>query len=131
MKIINNKFIRSFEKTFFGETINPCICNYICENRYTKGINMQELNYMMEEYINIILLDVRSPQEFNENHLYRAILLPEYELEYKIEQIVPNKESAIIAYCRSGIRSTRAIQTLENLGYRNLYYLKGGLEEYI
>lgn len=75
-----------------------------------------------------ILLDVRSPQEYEEGHLGGAILLPEYELKENANQILKNKKEVIIVYCSSGIRSKKAQKELMELGYEYVYNLKGGLE---
>ncbi len=75
-----------------------------------------------------ILLDVRSPQEYEEGHLDGAILLPEYELKENANQILKNKKEVIIVYCSSGIRSKKAQKELMELGYEYVYNLKGGLE---
>ena len=76
-----------------------------------------------------ILLDVRTKQKFMEGHLNGAIVIPYYEISKKIENIIPNKEQEIIVYCKNGGRGVTAVETLNKLGYKNVYNLKGGLEE--
>ena len=76
-----------------------------------------------------ILLDVRTKQEFMEGHLNGAIVIPYYEISKKIENIIPSKEQEIIVYCKNGGRGITAVETLNKLGYKNVYNLKGGLEE--
>ena len=75
-----------------------------------------------------ILIDVRSPQEYNEGHLDNSILLPEYEILKKIEDIIPNKNTKIILYCSSGTRSKKAQEELEKMGYKNIYNVLNGVE---
>ena len=75
-----------------------------------------------------ILLDVRTKQEFMEGHLNGAIVIPYYEISKRIENIIPNKEQEIIVYCKNGGRGVTAIETLNKLGYKNVYNLKGGIE---
>ena len=75
----------------------------------------------------IVLLDVRSPQEYAEGHLDRAILIPLYDLKSKVSNIIKNKNDIIIVYCMIGKRSKKAIQILNVLGYKNLYHIKGGI----
>ena len=86
----------------------------------------------MQEIINknkkVLLIDVRSVQEFKEGHLRGAINIPLYELEKHLEDL-KDKEQVIIVYCARGYRSKQAKEKLEKLGYKNVYSLKGGLEE--
>lgn len=79
---------------------------------------------------NIVLLDVRNAHEYEEVHIKDAVLLPLQELEQKIENIVPRKETPIFVYCRTGNRSTKAVQKLIKLGYTNAYNITGGIMEW-
>ena len=120
---------KAINQTFCNNTINCNRCFRKCCRTET-AINMNELNNMICKE-NVFIVDVRSVQEYNENHLYRAISIPVYELECNIENIIKDKNSIIILYCKSGGRSQRAMQILKNMGYINLYYLEGGLDEYM
>ncbi len=75
-----------------------------------------------------ILLDVRSPQEYKEDHLEGSINIPLYDLSKMIENTIKNKECTIIVYCQSGNRSKKAVDILLNEGYESLYNIKGGLD---
>lgn len=77
-----------------------------------------------------IIIDVRSPQEFEEGHLRNAICIPDYEIMQKIEEVVPDKEQTIIVYCSSGYRSKKIQKKLENRGYTKVYNLYNGIENY-
>lgn len=92
-------------------------------------INYVEAKEILKENSRSILIDVRSPQEYNEYHLTGAICIPTYELESKIENIIEDKGQLIIVYCQSGARSRKAINILKKKGYTNLYELDGGINE--
>lgn len=92
-----------------------------------KEISYKKLQEMMDKDKYAILLDVRSPQEFNEGHLSGAINIPLYDFKKKLNKL-PNKESLIIIYCTSGHRSKQAKEKLEKMGYENVYHLKNGLD---
>ena len=97
---------------------------------FNRQINEKEINYKkLQEMLKKenVLIDVRSHQEYEEGHLIGAILIPLYTLETEILKKVPNKQTTIIVYCASGIRSKQAQEILESLGYENVYSLKGGL----
>ncbi len=89
-------------------------------------INFEQLEKMVEK--GALLIDVRSPQEFAEGHLENAILLPEYEIKQKIEQIVTDKAQVMIVYCSTGHRGIKAQKLLQRLGYKEVYNLQNGLE---
>ena len=95
--------------------------------RTKTNLTKEEMIDIMNNYSNVILLDVRSPQEFSEGHLKNAINIPAYELYISAPQILKDKETIIIAYCTVGIRSKKAIKILKKLGYKNVYHLEGGI----
>ena len=86
------------------------------------------VNYMeaKEKIINdgAILLDVRTKEEYNEKHIDGASLLPLDKIDIdSISQIVSEKDTPIIVYCRSGNRSQQAREKLIALGYSKVYDL--------
>lgn len=86
----------------------------------------------LEEFIKtgVTIIDVRSKQEYDEGHIDGAILIPEYEIKERIEEIVKNKEEKILVYCSSGTRSKIAQEELIKKGYKNVYNLKDGVFYY-
>jgi len=70
-----------------------------------------------------ILIDVRTPEEFNSGHISGAINIPVESLQSRINE-VPTGEK-IIVYCRSGNRSAQASQILSDEGYTGIYDLGG------
>ena len=105
-------------------------CRRCCKNRgfyrnQQNEINFTELKEMVSK--GAVLIDVRSPQEYNEGHLPGAINIPEYEIR-RIKNEVPKLNQQIIVYCQYGGRSRDAYNMLRKMGYTNIYSLKGGLE---
>ena len=74
------------------------------------------------------LIDVRSADEYAEDHADNAKHIPHDEIGDKITELTNNKDDVIYVYCRSGRRSEIAAQTLKNLGYNNVTNL-GTLED--
>ena len=100
-------------------------------NRYRQinnNIDYEEAIMILKNDKEAILLDVRSPQEYRENHLSGSINLPLYNIESNCNEMLPNKEDTIIIYCQSGNRSKRAMQILQKDGYTNLYNIAGGMD---
>jgi rhodanese-related sulfurtransferase len=75
-----------------------------------------------------IFLDVREADEYNEGHIPGAINLPRGLLEFKINEKIPDKNTKIVVYCKSGSRSALAAYVLSRMGYNNIVNLKGGWE---
>jgi phage shock protein E len=65
-----------------------------------------------------LVIDVRSPEEFAENHIVNAKNLPYDQISETIGAIEPDKSRPIIVYCKSGIRSWSAQKSLRKLGYK-------------
>ena len=95
----------------------------IIEIDYNEAIEITKTNS------EVIFLDVRSEQEYKENHIDNSINIPLYQLEQKVESILKDKSKIIIVYCQSGKRSKKAVKILKNLSYSNIYNLKGGIEQ--
>lgn len=74
------------------------------------------------------LIDVRSPEEYNEDHIMGAHLIPCDELETRINEL--NKNEKYIIICRSGNRSTKACDILMKYGFKNVLNIEGGMEKW-
>ncbi|MCX6878698.1 MAG: rhodanese-like domain-containing protein [Verrucomicrobia bacterium] len=70
-----------------------------------------------------VVIDVRSPDEFNAEHLPTAINLPLEVLESAVPQRVPDKNRVLLLHCQSGMRSAAAMRKLKGLGYASTYNL--------
>ena len=100
--------------------------------KYRKGkensIDYENAKMILKNDKNVILIDVRSPQEYREQHLEGSINIPLYDIENNISKKVSSKENAIIVYCQSGARSRKAVEILKSEGYNNIYNIDGGLD---
>tara|TARA_Y100001933_G_C18485009_1_gene349988 strand:- start:89 stop:406 length:318 start_codon:yes stop_codon:yes gene_type:complete len=78
-----------------------------------------------------IILDVRTLEEFEEKSIPDAILaniLEPSEFMRVVEKL--EKNSKIFVYCRSGIRSQKACNILDQLGFKETFNLNGGILEW-
>lgn len=80
---------------------------------------------MMDKDANVVILDVRTLDEYNEGHIDKAILIPDTEIKDQAETTLTDKSATILVYCRSGRRSALASATLVELGYTNVYDFGG------
>lgn len=88
-------------------------------------ITQEEAKQMMDTQ-EVILLDVREQSEYDSGHIPNAILLPLGTIdEHTAASVIPEKDSTVLVYCRSGNRSKSASSALANLGYTNIYEFGG------
>ena len=73
----------------------------------------------------VILLDVRTQEEYAAGHIEDAVLIPHTELSQRAPQDLSDQDALIILYCRSGNRSATAARQLADLGYTQVYDLGG------
>jgi rhodanese-related sulfurtransferase len=72
-----------------------------------------------------VLLDVRTQEEFETRHVRGARLVPHDEIRARAGDLPQNKNKPIVVYCRRGIRSRKATEKLNGMGYMNVYDLGG------
>jgi rhodanese-related sulfurtransferase len=74
-----------------------------------------------------LLIDVREDNEWEKDHLPRAIHLGKGVIERDIEQRMPDINAPIILYCGGGFRSALAADNLGKMGYTNVISMDGGI----
>lgn len=88
-------------------------------------ISAEKAKEMIDAKDELLILDVRTQEEFEEGHIDGAILIADYEIEEKAEDLLTDKNATILVYCRSGRRSALASQTLSEMGYTTIYDFGG------
>jgi len=89
-----------------------------------KEVTVEELKALIDNEEKFQLIDVRESYEYEISNL-GGILIPLDQLDARVHDI-PSSGKTIL-HCRSGARSAKAIKKLEQLGFHNLYNLKGGI----
>ncbi|MBN1944201.1 MAG: MBL fold metallo-hydrolase [Bradymonadales bacterium] len=95
---------------------------------HTKQISAHELHDMVNGQENFVLLDVRAPAEFAENHIQGAINIPAADLRYRHREL--DKAKLTVLICSSGNRSSLGTSILEQHGFARLYNVAGGMTGY-
>jgi len=73
-----------------------------------------------------VLLDVRTPGEFESGHLEGALHVPSYAITQRLSELEPYRERTVVVYCQSGVRSARVASTLAARGWTGvLDYTEG------
>lgn len=93
-----------------------------CGSGY-KTISATEAHNMMESDDSIVIIDVRNLDEYTKEHIPGSKNIP---LD-NISSIDLDKETTIIVYCLSGVRSQKASEELTSMGYSNVYNIDGGI----
>jgi len=88
-------------------------------------ITVEELKARLDRGEEVFLLDVREPQEYALCNL-GGRLIPPGELSIRAGELDPSRE--IVVYCRTGVRSARAIRELKKRGFTKLRNLTGGIQ---
>lgn len=76
-------------------------------------------------------IDVREDNEWEAGHARGAEHLGRGIIERDIEVKVPDKEAEMILYCGGGYRSALATDSLQKMGYRNVYSMAGGWKAWV
>ncbi|TMQ50354.1 MAG: molybdopterin-synthase adenylyltransferase MoeB [Candidatus Eisenbacteria bacterium] len=84
-----------------------------------------ELKKKIDRGEDLVLLDVREPQEWDISRIENARLIPLGRLPYALGELSTADE--IVAFCRSGVRSRKALQLLREAGFRKVHNLSGGI----
>lgn len=93
-----------------------------------ESISSWELKNFLQSKKTILLIDVRSPREFEITRLPNSINVPlEMLSEYCAQNNFPD---TVIAICHHGVRSIQACAILKRFGIKNAMSLRGGLHDY-
>lgn len=94
-------------------------------NNEFKKISHVEAKKIIDNENNIIILDVREPEEVEEGYIDGAVFIPLGKIEDMAYNVIPDRKVKILVYCRSGRRSKEACKKLIRLGYSNVYDFGG------
>lgn len=81
----------------------------------------------MQSQQKAVIVDVRENDEWNAGHIAGAIHIPLSEIPNRVDELAKYQNSQLIMQCRSGARSTKAVDILTKAGFSNVHNLDGGL----
>ncbi len=91
------------------------------------GLQAQELAYLLAAESNLLLIDVREPQEADIVSIPGSVLVPKGRFaETAVIESLP-RDRSIILYCKSGARSADVLSSLKAHGLENVRHLDGGV----
>jgi phage shock protein E len=90
-------------------------------------LDSAEFSQKLKEDSNGVLLDIRTPQEYEQGHMPNSTLLNIYHPSFLNEIQKLDKNKNYYLYCRSGNRSYNAGELMIELGFKNVYNLRSGI----
>ena len=98
-------------------------------NEATKKVDPVEFSEVIAEP-GVIILDVRTPEEFNAGHIENAININVADSNFSSEVSKLDKNATIAVYCRSANRSAVATNEMADLGFTDMYDMQGGIVDW-
>ena len=92
-----------------------------------KQVDIHEAKEMIDKG-DVTLIDIRDQQSFTAGHIENAILVDDENLNTFLEKTDKNKP--LICYCYHGLNSQSAVMFLQQKGFKEVYSIAGGFEEY-
>ena len=120
------KFIKMFSIMFFL-FLSAMGC---AQQNQSNSITMEQFKEKLKNDKELIVLDVRTPEEVAAGKIENAINIPVQVLEQRINELKPYKSKEILVICRTQNRSAVAVDILKQQGY-NAKNVLGGMNEYI
>ncbi|NLD34652.1 MAG: rhodanese-like domain-containing protein [Clostridiales bacterium] len=90
-----------------------------------RQLTAEQAKARMDSGDEVIILDVRTPEEYAQGHIPGAVLLPVSNIGADTAELLPDKNAEILVYCRSGNRSRQAANALVGMGYTAVYDFGG------
>lgn len=115
------------------------LMDFVAEARErVKHLSADELEAMRHQRDTLLVVDVREPDEYAAGHLPGALLVPRGTLEGAADPAYKHRNPAlcqahgqpIVVYCQTGGRSAMAADTLQQMGFQEVYNLAGGFENW-
>ena len=103
-----------------------------CGNTHSAFISQEEMELLSDMHDDLVILDVREHFELSGplGKIEGAINIPLGQLKDEITGLHPDRDTAIVIYCRTRNRSRAAYEELGRMGYTRLYVLLGGMTDY-
>jgi len=100
------------------------------ENQTIQNITVSEAQQIIEENkenINFLVIDVRTPEEYNEGHIEGAVNIDIYAADFKDRLSQLNIDKKYLVHCRSGSRSNEATNMMKDLEFKEVYHMNEGI----
>tara|TARA_B100000768_G_scaffold181978_1_gene207918 strand:- start:14158 stop:14547 length:390 start_codon:yes stop_codon:yes gene_type:complete len=97
---------------------------------YTSNVSVQEAKELINSIPDLQIVDVRTPEEWNQGAIHNAIKLNVKDADFSDKISKLSKNTPTLVYCKKGGRSAKATLIMEELGFTHLHNLLGGYDKY-
>ncbi len=87
--------------------------------------------WKIDANVDCIIIDVREDRERMQYHIQDSIHLSRGTIECHIEKYASDRQTRIVLHCSGGFRSALAAESLQKMGYTNVYSMTGGLQDWV
>ena len=101
-----------------------------CNQNKSNLISAYDFDEMIRLDKSSIIIDVRTPEEFNKGHLRNSLNVNWFDDNFDDNIDIFSKDLSVFVYCLSGGRSAKANEKIRALGFKNVYELDGGILEW-
>lgn len=95
-----------------------------------KDVDAAAAAALIESDAEVIVLDVRTPEEFGQGHIAGALNIDVTAPGFKDEVAKLDKGKRYLVHCRSGARSTQSLAVFKDLGFSEIHHMNGGFNEW-
>lgn len=104
----------------YSQNSDTQVAKRLSSSEFKKGVSQE----------NIQIVDVRTPDELKDGKIEGSININFYDSNFKEQIASLDKEKPVYVYCRSGARSSKAMEIMKDLGFKTIYELQGGFMSY-
>lgn len=98
-----------------------------CSPKVAEKLNLEEYEALMADTKKLQLVDVRTPEEFEAGHITDAVMIDFKSADFREQVKALKKRKPVAVYCKSGNRSGQAFAILQEMGFKKIYDLEGGI----
>lgn len=109
----------------FAGLVALCCSSEDTVNETAASISPQELVRMMDANEDIVILDVRTEEEYAVGHIAGSVNIPHREVSYRLDELEEYRNKPVVVYCVVGGRAGLAEGALREAGFTNLLDLTG------
>ena len=92
-------------------------------------VSVEQAWSLIHDRPDLVILDVRTVAEYEEGHIAGALNIPVQELEERLHELDPSSEHLV--YCRTGNRSSSAVQVLETNEFKRVHHMSQGITAWV
>ena len=115
----------------FGFILPSCRAQ---QEQHITALSPKEASKLIEKHkgdSGFVILDIRTPGEYQSGHLQNAVRVDFYSKSFADEIGRLDKEKSYLVYCRSGNRSARSMDLFKKLQFQKIYHLSSGINSWM